>query len=86
MSDVQWDDDSLEISSRPLMFGDIVELDLQLSQAYAYVNTCPKEVQEFLRPVIDAAADRNCELMYLLGFDDPNELDLKKYKHMIYKK
>ncbi len=52
---------------------------------HAYVNTCPKEVQDFLRPVIDAAADRNCELVYRLGFEDPNELDLKGYCHMIYK-
>ncbi len=85
MSDIRWDDGSVDANARPVMLGDIIVLNTRLVQAYSFLETCPPEVQEFLAPVIDVAADFNCSLVYQLGFDDPNELDLRQYIHMVYK-
>lgn len=80
VKDIDWYEDSTEVKERPIMLGDIIELNARIAQACTYLETCPENVQKFLRPVIIAASDLNCSLIYQMGFDDPNDLDLNGYK------
>lgn len=73
-NDFEWDEDDLHIQSRPLMLYDFLKLNSDIRKVMTFCEICPKEIQELLNPVINAAMDQCCNYAYELGFEDPNEI------------
>ncbi len=68
-----------EIHGRPIVIGDILELDEKVRKAYAFLRKCDDEVKSFLEPVIATACDTVCNTCHELGFETAEEVVCNPY-------
>ena len=67
------------LSSRPLMIGDIKEMFHNIDAAYKYLDTMDESARKVFQPILDIAGDCACNLCYELGFDSPDPIAFGEY-------
>lgn len=67
-----------KMEKSPVTVGDLALMDRNISKAYAFSESCPDEVKEYLEPVITMASDQFCEICDQMGID-PLVMDFRGY-------
>ena len=80
---IEFDGFSLEgeLKRSPLMLQDLVIMDERITKAYAYCNSCPQDVKEYLEPVLGMASDHFVEICDDMGIDALTA-DFSEYHHI----
>ncbi len=72
-----------EIHGRPIVIGDILELDENIGKAYGFLHECDDDVKKYLKPVIDCACYAVCNMCFELGFETPDDVCNNPYYFFI---